>query len=94
MSCCTRSVTPPTGSEMLGTTASTCPPPIISVGILPYDGREGLSEEQAALAIGRETIVTSWQSESTRTIIVEGYSDSVSLGTGRGASDVANLLDL
>ena len=59
---CTR-VTPPIGSEMPVTSAITCPPPLISAEILPYDGREGLNEEQAALAKGKEMIVTSsWSS--------------------------------
>ena len=70
---------------MPGTSASTFPPPMISAEILPYDGREGLNEEQAALAIGHEIIVMSRQSECTGPIIVECYSDSVSLGTGTGA---------
>ena len=55
-----------------------------------------------ALAVGREIIVAGSQSESTGSNIVEGHSDTVSLGTGTGtsdmanlgASDVANLLDL
>ena len=59
---CTR-VTPPIGSEMPVTSAITCPPPLVSAEILPYDGREGLNEEQAALAKGKEMIVTSsWSS--------------------------------
>ena len=57
LSSCTRRVTPPMGSEMPGTSASNCPPPMISPGIRPFDSREGLKEDQAVLAVGREMIV-------------------------------------
>ena len=53
----------------------------------------GFNEEQTALAVGCTMINAGRQSESTRSNIVEGHSDTVSLGTGLGASDMENLLD-
>ena len=74
--------------------ASSCPPPMISRGIRPYDDCEGLNDEQARLATGRVMIDAGRQPEGTGSNNVEGHSDTVSLGTGTAASDVANILDL
>ena len=94
LSSCTRRDTPPLGSEMPGPSASSFPSPMVSQGILPYDDSEGLNEEEARLAAGRVMIVAGRQPDGTGSNNVEGQSDTVSLGTGTIASDVANLLDL
>ena len=67
---------------------------MVSQGILPYNYSEGLNEEEARLAAGRVMIDAGRQPEGTGDNTAEGQSDTVSLGTGTVASDVANLLDL
>ena len=51
-------------------------------------------QEQARLTAGHVMIDAGRHLEGTGSNNVEGHSDTVSLGTGTAASDVANLLDL
>ena len=54
-------------------------------GILPYNDSEGA---------GRVMIIAGRQPDGTGANTAEGQSDTVSLGTGTVASDVAKLLNL
>ena len=90
-----RARSPPlSGSDMPDPSASSFPSPMVSQGILPYDDSEGLNEEEARLAAGRVMIDAGRQPEGTGANTAEGQSgqsDTVSLGTGSVAADVANM---